>query len=40
MNWFLNLIRRKPIVKILALIGAVILWSFVMQDQMRRRGAR
>jgi len=33
MNWFLNLIRRKPIVKILALIGAVILWSFVMQDQ-------
>ena len=33
MSWFLNLIRRKPIAKIFALLGAVILWIFVVQDQ-------
>lgn len=33
MIWFLNLFRRKPVVKLFALVGAVILWLFVMQDQ-------
>ena len=32
-TWLLNLVRRKPLVKLLSLLSATILWFFVMQDQ-------